>query len=189
MGLSPIKPQGTVAANPKSTKKIIRVNNMLKTITVKAEAFTVLFVLEHILSFNPASATIAQPLKKCCTEKVEHFVIFDKSGPSAAGMTYIPVQLPLNITAIYNHSEIMEVNLGKIILAYFKSKIPQSFGKGIKTTADFFLKQLNNKMDKFLNVNKNFQMAKSFQNVALGNPCINHPSPLRLSRIWCLMMI
>ena len=68
---------------------------------MKATAFSFLNVCELILSFNLASATIAQPLEKSYSEKVDHFVIFDEVGQLAAGMTYIHVQLPRNITAIY----------------------------------------------------------------------------------------
>ena len=74
---------------------------------MKATAFSFLNVCELILSFNLASATIAQPLEKSYSEKVDHFVIFDEVGQLAAVMTYIHVQLPLNITAIYHWSEIM----------------------------------------------------------------------------------
>jgi hypothetical protein len=56
-------------------------------------------------------------------------------------MTYIHVQLPLNIRAIYHQSEIKEVNLRKIIQTNFNSNIPQAFGNSIKTTAEFFSKE------------------------------------------------
>jgi hypothetical protein len=63
-------------------------------------------LLELIPSLSLTSATIAEPLKKSYSEKVEHFVIFDKIGQLAAGMAYIHVQLPLNLRAIYHQSEI-----------------------------------------------------------------------------------
>jgi hypothetical protein len=140
MGLSPTKPQAAAAANITVPKKISRVNNMGKTITLIAKAVTILFVLELILPFNLTSATIAQSLKKSYSEKVEHFIFFGKIGQLAAGMTYIHVQLPLNITAIYHQSETMEVNLRKIIQTNFNSNIPQSFGKTIKNYCRIFSK-------------------------------------------------
>jgi hypothetical protein len=67
IGLCPTKSQ--VAANTTVPKKISRVNNMNKTITVAAKAVTILVVLELILSFYLSSATIAQPLKKSFLKK------------------------------------------------------------------------------------------------------------------------
>jgi hypothetical protein len=95
-------------------------------------------VLELILSFNPTSATIAQPLKKSYYEKVKHFVIFDEIGHLAAGMTHIHVQLPLNITAIYHRSEIMEANLRKIVHTNSNYYIRQAFGNANKLLQNFF---------------------------------------------------
>ena len=64
--------------------------------------------------------------------KIYHFIIFDEIGQLAAGMNYIHVQLPLNLTAIYHQYEIIESNLKRIMSTYFKSNISEDFSKGIK---------------------------------------------------------
>jgi hypothetical protein len=47
--------------------------------------------------------------------KVNHLIILDKIGQLAPGMTYIRVQLPLNITTMYHQSKILKF---KLHLAY-----------------------------------------------------------------------
>ncbi len=150
---------------------------MHKKTNIEAKAFSFLFVIELILSFNPASATIAQPLKKTYSEKVEHFVIFDEVDQLEVGMTYIHVQLPLNTTAIYHQSEIMEVNSRKFIHTIINLKIPQAFDNAIKTTAEFFLKRLNRKMDKFSNANKNLPNGKIISKCSTTTP-LHQSSPI-----------
>jgi hypothetical protein len=108
------------------------------------------------------------------SEKIKQLIIFDEIGQLFAGMTFIQLQLPLNVTAIYHGNEIIEANLNRTMNTEFKSKIPQAFSKAIKTRA-VFLRRLHRKMDKFRNVEKIFQMAEFFQNEVLVTPCTNHP--------------
>jgi hypothetical protein len=109
------------------------------------------------------------------SEKTEHVFIFKEIGQVAEEMTYIQVQLPINITDICHQNEMIQFNLNRIMKTEFKSNIPQSLIKVIKTMIEFFLKQLYSKMENLEMWIKIFQMTEFFQNIALVTPCTNHP--------------
>jgi hypothetical protein len=77
------------------------------------------------------NASIRQPLTHV-QKKINHFIIFDEFGQLAAGMTYMHVQLPLNLMAIYHQNDIIESNLNRILTKEFKSNIREAFSKAIK---------------------------------------------------------
>jgi hypothetical protein len=87
---------------------------------------------------HPTSAILSKPLLNSYSEKIKPFIIFDEIPQLAAGMTYIHVQLSLNITAIYYENEIIKANLKRITYTEFKSNFLQAFTKAIKTKAEFF---------------------------------------------------
>jgi hypothetical protein len=103
---------------------------------------------------DPTSATHSQPLGNSYSEKIQHFIFLNEISQLAAGMTYIQVQLLINITAMHHQNEIIKANLNRIKSTELESKIPQALNKAIKNL-EFFHRRLNRKMDKLRNVVKN----------------------------------
>jgi hypothetical protein len=88
-------------------------------------------------------------------EKIKNFIIFNKIGQLAAGITLSHIQLSPNITTIYHQIEIIVPNLIRIMITQLKFNILQAFiCKVTKTMAEFFLRPLHGKMDKFRNVDE-----------------------------------
>ncbi len=59
---------------------------------------------------NPKIGTLSQPLGLYSYSEKS-----DEVGQIGAGMTYIHIQLPRNITAIYHQNEIIEAHLNRIM--------------------------------------------------------------------------
>jgi hypothetical protein len=107
---------------------------------------------------NRATAEINLPVGKLKTEKINHFVIFEEVGQMASSMTYIHVQIPLNISNLYAQCNVYETGLKKIINSEFKNQLPHGLVKSVKTTAEFMLRKLHRKLKQFQSVDNSLPL-------------------------------
>jgi predicted phosphoadenosine phosphosulfate sulfurtransferase len=70
-------------------------------------------------------------------------------------MTYIHVQIPVNLTTIYQQAQVMWKHFNKLINHPLPDNAPKTFSKEIKTTVNFYLKRLERKMNQFKNIDTN----------------------------------
>ena len=83
------------------------------------------------------NAEITSPLSKSSSEPIKHFIIFDEIGEMASSMTYIHVQIPLNISTLYAQAATFTTHLQSIVDQEFSKDTPKPFADAIKLTKDF----------------------------------------------------
>jgi hypothetical protein len=94
-------------------------------------------------------------------------------------MTYIHVQILVNLTSIYQQAEVMGKHFKNLIAHPLPDTMPGLFSKAIKTTINFYLKRLESKINQFVNIDKNIPQKSNSENGILI--CSNPMTPLILT--------
>jgi hypothetical protein len=80
-------------------------NNLIQK--VARAAFTFLILLDFCFLIHSVNANVLEPIAQSSTDPLKHFIVFDEVGQLASIMTYIHVQIRVNLTSIYQQAEVM----------------------------------------------------------------------------------
>jgi hypothetical protein len=56
---------------------------------------------------HSVNANILEPITQSSADPIIHFIVFDEVDQLASSMTYIHVQIPVNLTTIYQQAQVM----------------------------------------------------------------------------------
>ena len=131
----------------KAMKKLLYIFNvtlLMLNIVNNAEANQ-----QNFYSPKDSFATFKQPMNQ------NQYIIFDEIGEMASQMMYIHVNIPLNLTALYDQAELFTTYLQTLqnsTTSIYK-RIP--FTKAARDTGDHGMKRLNRIMKKMKNIDHN----------------------------------
>jgi hypothetical protein len=146
-----------------ANKENVKYKNNLKQIVATA-AFTFLIMLNFCFLIHSVNANVLEPIAKSSTDPLKHFIDFDEVGQLASSMTYILVQMPVNLTSIYQQAEVMSKYSNNLIAHPLSDNVHSVFSKAIKTTVIFYFKRLERKMNQFINIDKNLPPKSNHEN-------------------------
>ena len=112
---------------------------------VATATFTFLFMLNLCSLIHSVNASVLDPIAQSSTETLKHFIVFDEVGQLASSMTYIHVQIPVNITSIYIQADVMRNHFKNLMNHPLPNNVPPVFAKAIQVTVGFFSEKIRKK--------------------------------------------